>query len=437
MQPTNANASTPGPQSHRPSGMDRRIEKSFLQRYWKFSSLALAALIVVMAITLWPEQGRSLVIDNSRIDVSRVTEGKFDDFIPLRGRVTPLSTIYLDSVEGGRVEKVHVEDGERVEAGDLLVELSNTDLQLDVISREAQVTEQLNALLTQELELERNKLKHERDLVEIDYQVLRLERLVKRRERQAQQGNIPRADLEDVVDELDYYRKRRSVTLNSQRTDLKLQKAQLQQLRENAEQLQKNLRYARKNLEALNVRAPASGKLTAFNAETGQSLARGERLGQIDNPGEFKLVVEIDEYYLNRVDLEQLADLEISQQRYDMRIAKIYPQVSNGRFRADLVFGPDTPFDIRRGQSFQLRLFLGDTSEALLIPNGAFFQDTGGKWVFVVTEDGRQAVRRSLKPGRRNTRYIEILDGLEDGERVITSPYTNFIDMQRLLLSSP
>ncbi len=437
MNTGNISTLTDGIDTHRHTTMDRRIERGWLHRYWKSISAVMLLAGIGIAFILWPERGRSFVVDDARINISRVTTGQFDDFIPVRGRVTPLRTVYLDSVEGGRVEKVYVEDGINVKAGDLLVELSNTALQLDVISREAQVTEQLNALLTLELDLERNKLQHKRDLVEIDYQLQRLQRLVERRKVQAQNGNIPRADLEDVEDELAYYEKRRAVTLASQKMDLDLQKAQMRQLRDSAGQLQQNLGYARRNLDALKVRAPADGKLTSLNAEVGQSLTRGERLGQIDNPNEFKLAVQIDEFYLNRVDLEQLAELVVDGRQFQMLVAKIYSQVNNGRFEVDLVFTGDIPERIRRGQTFQLRLFLGDASDAILIPNGAFFQDTGGLWVFVVTRDGRQAIRRSLQLGRRNTRYIEVLDGLEPGERVITSPYTSFLDMQRLLLSAP
>ena len=434
---TSLNATSPIDQdgAHRVNSMDRQIQRHWLNSNWK--TLLVLGLLCVVAVVIvsWPEAGRSFVVDNSRLSIATVSSGQFDDFIPLRARVTPLKTVYLDAVEGGRIEKVHIEDGAHVEAGDLLVELSNTELQLDVISREAQVTEQLNDLLTVELDLERNKLQHKRDLVEIDYQLTRLRRLLERRRQQAEKGNIARADLEDAEDELAYYERKRVVTLNSQALDLKLQNAQMQQLRDSAEQLNKNLAYARRNLQALQVRAPLAGKVTAFNAEVGQSLDRGERLGQVDVAEQFKLVAQIDEFYLNRVDIEQLAELDFNGKPFSMRVSKIYSQVKQGRFEVDLVFVDEHPQRIKRGQTFQLRLFLGDASEAILIPNGAFVQDTGGKWIFVVTDDERQAIRRNLRLGRRNTRYIEVLEGLEPGERIITSPYTSYLDMQRLLLN--
>jgi HlyD family secretion protein len=421
--------------SYSQSGMDRKIPPSWWGSYGKTCVIGISIVLLTIAVLwLWPESGRALMVSEDRLSISKVAIGQFDDFIPVRGRVTPLRTIYLDAVEGGRVEKVYVEDGAFPAAGELLVELSNTTLQLDVISREAQVTEQLNNLRTLELDLERNRLQHKRDLIEIDYQLIRLKRLVERRRLQASKGNVSQADLDNAEDEYLYFQKRREVTIESQKTDSRLQEVQMQQLRGAGKQLQENLIFARRNLEGLKVRAPVAGKLTALNAELGQSLSRGERIGQIDDPSGFKLSVLIDEFYLGRVDLEQVAELSIDGDKYLLQVVKIYPQVNKGQFEVDLAFTANTPAGIRRGQSFQIRLFLGDASKALLIPNGAFYQDTGGNWVFVVSGDGSQAIRRDVRLGRRNQRYIEVLDGLEQGEQVITSPYTNYIDMQRLYL---
>lgn len=428
----------PKQDSYSQAGMDRKIKHSWTTRFRKIGLIAtMVSLAVTGLVWFWPESGRSLKVNNDRIVISTVAVGQFNDFIPVRGRVKPLRTIYLDAVEGGRVDRVLVEDGAYVEAGALLIELSNTALQLDVISRAAQVTEQLNNLRTLELDLERNSLQHKRDLVEIDYQLIRLKRLVERSRIQADRGAIPQADLENAEDEYRYYQKRHALTIESQITDSKLQKVQVRQLRDAGEQLQANLVFARSNLDALNVRAPVSGKLTALNAEVGQSLSRGERLGQLDDPGGFKISAQIDEFYLDRVDIEQLAELTVNDRQYQLTIGKIYPQVNNGQFEVDLLFTGTHPPAIRRGQTFQMRLFLGDASEALLIPNGAFYQDTGGDWLFVVSSDDKQAVRRPVRLGRRNMRYIEVLDGLDPGEQVITSPYTNYIDMQRLYLGTP
>lgn len=416
--------------------MDRLIERGWLHRYRSHVAIGTLALLCSTAL-LWVTRDapRVLRINEGRIVVSTVTHGNFDDFIPVRAQVTPLRTLYLDAIEGGRVERVLVEDGALVRQGDLLVELSNTALQLDVISREAQVTEQLNTLRTLELDLERNRLQHERDLVEIDYQIKRLGRLVERRRTQAERGHIARADLEDAEDELAYYTGKRDVTRASQATDLRLQRAQMDQLRAASTQLEGSLEFARANLESLKVRAPVAGKVTALNAEVGQSLAAGERLGQLDDPDSYKLTALIDEFYLGRVALEQRAALDADGRRATARVGKIFPQVNNHEFKVELFFDGAPPTDIRRGQTLALSLELGAASAALLIPNGAFYQDTGGDWLFVLTDDGSRAVRRSVKLGRRNSTHIEVLDGLEAGERVITSPYTNFLDKQQLQLT--
>jgi HlyD family secretion protein len=212
-----------------------------------------------------------------------------------------------------------------------------------------------------------------------------------------------------------------------------MQAQQLRQLRDAGDQLQAGLGFARKNLDDLNVRAPVSGKLSGFNIEVGESIVRGGRLGQIDDPDGYKLNIQIDEFYLGRVDLQQLATADHGNRSYELQVAKIYPQVNNGQFEVDMLFNEE-PLGMRRGQTMQLKLTLGDNADALLIPNGAFYQETGGNWLFVVSPDGTEAVKRPVRLGRRNTDFIEVLDGLEPGEKVITSPYTSYVGMDRLTL---
>lgn len=414
--------------------MDRKVEARVpISR--KFGYVVI--LVLVIAFTWWFIDtllgGRSLTVDAQRILVSDVTIGTFEDFIPLRGRLVPRSTVYLDAIEGGRVEQVLVEDGTAVEVGDLIAELSNTNLQLVVLGREAEVTEQLNFMRTIELQLEQNRLSHKRNLVEIDYQIVRLTRSIKRQQGLASQNLVSQSTIEELQDELNYYHNSREVTLESQATDARLQEQQLRQLRESSEQLKTSLAFARKNLDDLNIRAPIAGKLSGFNIEVGQSIERGGRLGQIDDPDGFKLSVQIDEYYLGRVDLQQVSVAEHKGRDIGMRIVKIYPQVNDGRFEVDMLFDAQ-PQGVRRGQTLQLRLTLGDNTDALLIPNGSFYQETGGSWIFVVSPDGSEAVKRPVRLGRRNTEFIEVLDGLEAGETVITSPYTSYAGMDRLTL---
>lgn len=418
------------------AGMDRKVEKDkYPLKMIAIVGACVLGLILAGTMLLSTPGGRSLQVDGSRITISPVSRDIFEDFIPVRGRVTPRKTVFLDSIEGGRVEQRLVEDGALVEAGQTLVVLSNTSLQLDVTRNEALATEQLNNMRTIELQLEQNRLQHKRDLVELDYQIIRLNRQILRQEGLVAKGVAVQSQLDDDRDELQYYRNRREVTLESQATDARLQETQLVFLRDTSAQLERNVAFARSNLNALNVKAPVSGKLSGFDVEVGQSIDRGGRLGQIDDPTNFKLRADIDEFYLGRVQIGQKASFDKAGKNYDLTIAKIYPQVNNGQFEVDLVFANDEPEGIRRGQTIQIKLTLGDATEATLIPNGAFFQDTGGNWIFVVTSDGTQAVRRSIRLGRRNSRFIEVLEGLEPGEEVVTSPYSSYTDMDRLKLN--
>jgi HlyD family secretion protein len=286
---------------------------------------------------------------------------------------------------------------------------------------------------TIELQLEQNRLSHKRNLIEIDYQIVRLTRSIERQRGLAEQNLVSQSTIDELEDELNYYRERRDVTLESQATDDRLQQQQLKQLREASEQLRSSLDFARKNLDELNIRAPISGRLSGFNIEVGQSIERGGRLGQIDDPDGFKLNVRIDEYYLGRVDLQQVAVAEHNNRSLDLEIAKIYPQVKDGQFEVDMAF-IEEPVGLRRGQTLQIRLTLGDNTGALLIPNGTFYQETGGNWIFVVSPNGTEAVKRPVRLGRRNVDFIEVLDGLEEGEKVVTSPYTSYTGMDRLAL---
>ncbi len=415
-------------------GMDRVVAKKtpIGQKIAYGAGAILAALFIWWLVDMLLG-GRTLSVNSQRIYVSDVTVGTFEDFIPLRGRLVPRSTVYLDAIEGGRVEEVLVEDGTLVSAGDPIARLSNTNLQLEVLGREAAVTEQLNNMRTIELQLEQNRLSHKRNLVEIDYQVVRLNRAIARQRELLAKDMVSQSTVDELQDELDYYTNRREVTLESQATDTRLQEQQLAQLRAAGGQLETSLAFARKNLDDLNVRAPVDGKLSGFNIEIGESIVRGGRLGQIDDPNGYKLNVQIDEFYLGRVDIGQLAIAESGRDSYDLRISKIYPQVNNGQFEVDMLF-EEEPQNMRRGQTMQVRLTLGDNSDAILIPNGSFYQETGGNWIFVVSPDGTEAVKRTVRLGRRNTDFIEVLDGLEPGEKVITSPYTSYVGMDRLTL---
>lgn len=414
------------------AGMDRKVPKAPISK--KKISLGLLAVIIFVYLAYSQfnsNTGKAINVDSQRIAISPVSSGTFEDFIPIRARVVPAKTVYLDAIEGGRVERILVEDGTSLKAGDLIVELSNASLQLSVLGNEASVAEQLNNMRSIELSLEQNRLQHKRNLADINYQIKLLTRQLSRENELLKTGAVSKSAYADTADTLDWYKTRLALTLESQASDKKLQESQLVFLKDTAVRLESNLEISRQNLANMNVRAPVNGKLSGFDFEIGQSIDKGERLGQIDTPNDFKLTALIDEFYLSRVDIDQQASYE----DFQLTISKIYPQVTNGQFEVDLKFADQQPDGIRRGQTVQTKLTLGDASAALLIPNGAFYQDTGGNWIFVVTADNSEAMRRPVRLGRRNSRFIEVLEGLEEGERVVTSPYTNYKDMQRLKLN--
>jgi len=416
------------------SGMDRKIEQKPRKRQFLIAGgIAGVAIVVYLLATI--DTSTSFTLDGQRIRTAEVASGVFEDFIPLRASVEPERTVYLDAIEGGRVEAILVEDGTHVEEGQPLIELSNTQLQLDVIAREAQVSEQLNNLRNTQLAIEQNKLKLKSDLIEIDYEITRLTRLVNRYEELEDNQFISRNEYEDATDELEYNNKRRAVTRESQAQDEIVRLAQIEQLEGSVSQLEKNLTLARSNLDNLLIRAPRAGHLTSMNAEIGESKSRGERMGQIDDVDRFKATAFVNEFYLNRVLIGQMAELEVNGQEYTLEISKIYPEVQASQFEIDLRFVGETPTDIRRGQTLQLRLVLGDTTQqAVLLSNGPFFNDTGGAWVFVLDTDGKVATRRTVVLGRRNTNSIEVESGLVPGDQVVISSYANFIDVDRLFI---
>ena len=414
------------------AAMDRKIEPQ--NNLLKRTVLSLIGLSVLALLVYWlldAPSGKALSVATDRIAISTVKSGIFEDFIPIRGRVTPAKTVYLDAVEGGRVERILVEDGASLKAGDLIVELSNASLQLSVLGNEARVAEQLNNMRSIELNLEQNRLEHKRNLVDIRYQIKLRTRQVSREQELVKTGAVSQSTFDDTHDTLDWYKSRLALTLESQQSDARMQTEQLVFLKDTTKRLEGNLAISRQNLDNMNVKAPVDGTLSGFNIEVGQSIGRGERLGQIDTPNDFKVTAFIDEFYLGRVDIGQQATYD----NYAMVVSKVYPQVQNGQFEVDFKFTDAQPADIRRGQTIQTKLTLGDASEALLIPNGAFYQDTGGNWIFVVTQDGKQAIRRTVRLGRRNSRFIEVIEGLDVGEKVVTSPYTSYQDMALLKLN--
>jgi HlyD family secretion protein len=417
-------------------GMDRVVIRRGPPRWAKVAATLLVAAAALVGFYLMAPAADSRRIAASRLTISRVTDGRFEDFLPLRARVTPLVTVFLDAVEGGRVDRILVEDGATVQKGQLLAVLSNADLQLSVLARQTEVTQQINSMRSQELALAQSRNQNERDRIDADLAAAKARRQYEVQAPLAAKGFVAGRTFKDSADDYAYQQRREAVLRAAQATDEQLQTSQLAQLRASAKSLNESLAIARGSLDALNLRAPVSGQLTAFQVQLGQSMARGERIGQIDSIGRSKLVASVDEYYLGRVATGQSATIDWNGRRYALKVAKIYPQVKNGTFEIDLVFTQGEPPSLQRGQTMQAKLTLSDPSPARMIPNGAFYNDTGGNWVFVVAPDGRSAEKRNVRLGRRNSDFIEVLDGLDPGERVVTSPYTGLVDKTRLDFSA-
>ncbi|WP_380873036.1 ABC transporter permease [Sphingomonas sp. DBB INV C78] len=417
---------------HSGGGMDRVVEKKRLPARLKLGIAAGVGLAGLGGFWMLAPSGDSQTVAASRLAIGEVRQGVFEDFLPLRARVTPLVTVYLDAVEGGRVEKVLVEDGATVAKGQLLAELSNADLQLSVLARQTEVAEQLNNMRSQELALSRTRLDNQRAIIESDAAAAKARRQYEREAALTEKGWVAKKTFADTAEDYRFQQRRAAVLRTAQATDERLQSQQLAQLRKSAESLQASFGIATANLESLNLRAPVAGQLTAFSIQIGQSMQQGERLGQIDSPGRNKLAAGVDEYYLGRVQPGQAATLEHGGKPYRLKVAKIYPQVRDGQFEVDLIFVGPEPAGIQRGQTLQAKLTLSDPAPARILPNGAFYNDSGGAWVFVVAPNGKSAEKRTVRLGRRNADFIEVLDGLEPGERVITSPYTGLTDKARL-----
>jgi len=416
--------------------MDRVVEKKRIDKRILIGAAAAALLLLVLLFWFFAPRSGSQTVNPNRLTISVVQQGIFEDFLPLRARVAPLLTVYLDAVEGGRVEQLAVEDGATVTKGQLLAVLSNADLQLSTLARQTEVEQQLNNMRSQELALLQTRSANRRDLNQAETDLAKAQRQYDLYRPLSEKGFITKKQFNDTADDLNYQRRRLAILRQSAADDERMQSSQLRQLRASASSMNSSLSIARGSLDQLHLRAPATGQLTSFSIQLGQSLDRGERLGQIDSAGRNKLEADVDEFYLGRVAVSQTATVEVGGKNYRMRVAKVYPQVRNGQFKIDLVFDGTEPASMQRGQTLQAKLTLGDSSRAILIPNGAYFNDTGGNWVFVVDSNGNGATRRQVQLGRRNSDFIEVLGGLKPGEKVITSTYSGLADKDHLRFAS-
>jgi len=416
--------------------MDKVVERKRIDKRILIAAGAAGVLLFVILFWLFAPSANSQSVNPDRLSIANVQQGVFDDFLPLRARVTPLVTVYLDAVEGGRVEKKLVEDGAQVVEGQPLAVLSNAELQLSTLEKQAEVEQQLNNMRSQELALTQTRNSNLRDLNQAETELAKARRQYDLQKPLSDKGFVSMKTFNDTKDDLQYQQQRLAILKHSITQTESLQSSQLKQLRAAASSLNSSMGIAQSSLGQLNIRAPVTGQLSGFDIQLGQSLQQGERIGQIDSAGADKLQADVDEFYLGRVQVGQGAAADIDGKTYRLKVAKVYPQVRNGQFQIDLVFDGPEPGSIQRGQTVQAKLILGDPSRAVLIPNGAFFNDTGGNWVFVVDSGGKSASKRQVRLGRKNSDFIEVLGGLKPGERVITSSYSGLTDKDRLTFDS-
>jgi HlyD family secretion protein len=413
--------------------MDRIIQK----RRWTPKRIAWVSgttiFIFLLAYGLLTVGGSSnLRIEASKLTISEVEFGDFQEFIAVSGTIVPIKTFYLDATQGGTVMQVFLEEGSYLEMGERILQLDNTDLHLDVMYREAQLFEQMNNLRNTRLLMEQNTLMLRADLLEIDRQIGDSKRKYDQCVRLKEKRLISEHEFEQARDEHDYWRKKRELTLETQRQDSTLRATQITQLEASVARMQANMEVIKQKMENLVIKAPISGHLTSLNAEVGQLKAPGERLGQIDVLEGFKISANVDEYYISRISTGQEGEVKIAGKTYRVVSSKVYPEVRDGRFQVDMEFMDAEPGGIRRGQSVQIRLALGELSQAVMLARGGFYNDTGGNWAYVLDGSGKFAAKREIRLGRYNTQVYEVLEGLEPGEKVITSSYDTFGDFDRL-----
>ncbi|MCP4580703.1 MAG: HlyD family efflux transporter periplasmic adaptor subunit [candidate division Zixibacteria bacterium] len=417
--------------------MDRPIEKKrFTPR--RIAMLAGSALLLAAIVYGFATVGgeSTLKIESQKLTISEVVYGEFQEFIAVSGTIKPIKTFYLDAIQGGMVERIFLEEGSYVEVGDEILQLDNTDLHLDVMYREAQLFEQVNNLRNTRLAMEQNSLRLRGDLLEIDRQIGSSKREYDQFVELRAKDLISQNQFDQAKDEYDYWVRKRELILETQKQDSLLRAIQVEQLEASVTRMEENMQIVRQKLKNLIIKAPIEGHLTSLDAEVGVTKSKGTRIGQIDVLEGFKVGVTVDEYYISRVSDGQEGEVKIAGQTYPLFISKVYLEVRDGRFQIDMQFIGDEPEGIRRGQTVQIRLALGELSEAVMLARGGFYQDTGGNWVFVVDKSGDFAIRRKVSLGRYNTQVYEVLDGLEPGDKVITSSYSYYKDYERLSLKN-
>lgn len=417
--------------------MDRVIEK----KTWTTGRIVTIGIAVVISLlVLWVSFFRDnrskLYVQGNQVTIAEVTNGNFQEFIPVDGILLPRNTVYIDAVQGGVVDEIYVEDGALVKKGDKILKLSNASMELSYMDQETRMYDAINNLANTSISLEQLKYTRQKEIAELYYQIDKLKTDFVRKEGFFREKLISAKEFEDARRDYNYALEQLNITLKLKRLDSISGVRQGQQISSSMDRMHNNLALLRENLDNMTIKAPADGKLSAFAVEIGETRAAGEQLGQIEIPGGFKVRANVDERYIARVNQGQQAEVDINGKTYFLLVHKIYTNVTNGSFKVDLVFEGEEPDNVKRGQTLQLRMkFSGDT-EATTVQRGGFYQTTGGNWIFVVDPSGEFAQKRNIKIGRQNIYSYEVLEGLEPGEKVIVSSYDAFGNKEKLIFKN-
>ncbi|MDO6435919.1 efflux RND transporter periplasmic adaptor subunit [Cyclobacterium sp. 1_MG-2023] len=415
--------------------MDIILEKKKGLRPKHYGYIALGALLIYAAYQLWfTSSVATFRTEKGKLSIAEVVEGKFDDYITINGNVAPIATIYMDAYEGGRVTEKLIEEGATVKKGDIILVLENRNLYEQILASESNLALKQNDLRSTKLAFDSRQVEGKKSLATASTNLQRFKRNYEQNKALYEEELISREEYLIAKEDYELSEEQYAIVKLQTEQDKELRETSLSGLDTDLERMKKTLSMVYERLDHLNVRAPADGQLGFLDAEIGQSIAQGERIGQINVLTDYKIEADIDEHYIDRVQRDLRAELERNNNDFNLRLRKVYPEVRSGKFKVDLVFTSDKPENIRTGQSYNIKLQLGESSDAILLPKGSFFQSTGGQWVFVVNTEGDEAIKRNIRIGKQNARYYEVLEGLEPGEQVITSNYDNFGEADRIVL---
>lgn len=415
--------------------MDIKLEKKKGLRPKHYGYIAIGLLLLFVGYKLlFGSSVSTFRTEKDKLSIAAVTQGKFDDYITINGTVAPITTIYMDAYEGGRVTEKLIEEGAMVEKGDIILKLENMNLYEQILASESNLALKQNDLRSTKLTFDSRQVEGRRSLATASTDLQRLKRNYDQNKSLYDEELISMEEYQLSKENYELSQKQHDIVKMQTVNDDELRRTSLTGLDADLARMQKTLGMVYQRLDHLNVRAPADGQLGFLDAEIGQNISQGQRIGQLNVLTDYKIEAEIDEHYIDRVKRDLVASFERNGTDFPLRVRKVYPEVRNGRFRVDLVFTESKPETIRAGQSYNIKLQLGESSDALLLPKGSFFQSTGGQWIFVVAPGTDEALKRSIRVGKQNSRYYEVLEGLEAGEEVITSNYDSFGEAERIVL---